>query len=106
MEAIGTLAGGIAHNFNNLLMSVQGNTSLMLLETPSDHPHYKRLTNIEKLVKSGSELTGQLLGYARGGKYELKQISINSIIKETSAIFTKQGRTSLSIMILNPSSLL
>jgi len=89
MEAIGTLAGGIAHNFNNLLMSVQGNASLMLLETPSDHPHYKRLTNIEKLVKSGSELTGQLLGYARGGKYELKQISINSIIKETSAIFTK-----------------
>ncbi len=87
MEAVGTLAGGIAHNFNNLLMSVQGNTTLMLLDTPSDHPYYKRLTNIEKLVKSGSELTGQLLGYARGGKYELKPISINSVIKETSATF-------------------
>ncbi len=68
MEAIGTLAGGIAHNFNNLLMSIQGNTSLMLLDTNPDHPHYERLANIEKSVQSGSKLTSQLLGYARGGR--------------------------------------
>ena len=84
MEAIGTLAGGIAHNFNNLLMGIQGNTSLMLLDTPSDHPHYERLTTIEKSVRSGSKLTSQLLGYARGGRYEIKPISINHIITETS----------------------
>ncbi|TET93039.1 MAG: PAS domain-containing sensor histidine kinase, partial [Desulfobacteraceae bacterium] len=88
MEAIGTLAGGIAHNFNNLLMSIQGNTSLMLLDTDSNHPHYQRLTNIEKLVQSGSKLTSQLLGYARGGRYEVKPISMNQIIKETSATFS------------------
>jgi len=87
MEAIGTLAGGIAHNFNNLLMSIQGNTSLMLLDTPPDHPHYERLTNIEHSVRSGSKLTSQLLGYARGGSYEVKPISINRIIHETSATF-------------------
>jgi len=87
MEAIGTLAGGIAHNFNNLLMGIQGNTSLMLLDTPSDHPHYERLTTIEKSVQSGSKLTSQLLGYARGGRYEIKPISINHIITETSATF-------------------
>jgi len=88
MEAIGTLAGGIAHNFNNLLMSIQGNTSLMLLDTDSNHLHYQRLTNIEKLVQSGSKLTSQLLGYARGGRYEVKPISMNQIIKETSATFS------------------
>ena len=87
MEAIGTLAGGIAHNFNNLLMSIQGNTSLMLLDITNDHAHYERLTNIEKLVQSGSKLTSQLLGYARGGRYEVKPISINRIIQETSATF-------------------
>jgi len=87
MEAIGTLAGGIAHNFNNLLMSIQGNTSLMLLNTPPDHPHYERLTNIEQSVQSGSKLTSQLLGYARGGRYEVKPISINRIITDTSATF-------------------
>jgi len=87
MEAVGTLAGGIAHNFNNLLMSIQGNTSLMLLDTNTTHPHYERLTTIEKSVQSGSKLTSQLLGYARGGRYEVKPISINHIIKETSATF-------------------
>jgi len=87
MEAIGTLAGGIAHNFNNLLMSIQGNTSLMLLDTNATHPHYERLTTIEKSVQSGSKLTSQLLGYARGGRYEVKPISINHIITDTSATF-------------------
>ena len=88
MEAIGTLAGGIAHNFNNLLMGIQGNTSLMLIDTPSDHPHYERLTTIEKSVQSGSKLTSQLLGYARGGRYEVKPISINRIITDTSSTFS------------------
>jgi two-component system cell cycle sensor histidine kinase/response regulator CckA len=87
MEAVGTLAGGIAHNFNNLLMSIQGNTSLMLLDTNATHPHYERLTNIEKSVQSGSKLTSQLLGYARGGGYEVKPISINHIITDTSSTF-------------------
>jgi len=88
MEAIGTLAGGIAHNFNNLLMGIQGNTSLMILDTNANHPHYERLTNIEKSVQSGSKLTSQLLGYARGGRYEVKPISINHIITDTSATFS------------------
>jgi len=88
MEAIGTLAGGIAHNFNNLLMGIQGNTSLMLLDTNANHPHYERLTNIEKSVQSGSKLTSQLLGYARGGRYEVKPISINRIITDTSSTFS------------------
>lgn len=88
MEAIGTLAGGIAHNFNNLLMSIQGNTSLMLLDTTPEHPHYERLTNIEKSVQSGSKLTSQLLGYARGGRYEVKPISINRIITDTCSTFS------------------
>jgi len=50
MESIGTLAGGIAHNFNNVLMGIQGNTSLILLGKTSDHPDYERLTNIEQGV--------------------------------------------------------
>jgi PAS domain S-box-containing protein len=87
MEAIGTLAGGIAHNFNNLLMGMQGNVSMMLLDTDSDHPNYERLTNIEKMVQSGSKLTSQLLGYARGGRYEVRPISFNQLVKETSDTF-------------------
>ena len=84
MEAIGTLAGGIAHNFNNLLMSIIGNASIVLLDLDHDHPYYNHLKNIEKQVKSGSKLTRQLLGYAREGRYEIKPISLNQLVKETS----------------------
>jgi len=52
LESIGTLAGGIAHNFNNLLMGIQGNASLMLAETNSGHPHFEKLKTIQKLVET------------------------------------------------------
>jgi two-component system cell cycle sensor histidine kinase/response regulator CckA len=87
MEAIGTLAGGIAHNFNNLLMGIQGHISLMLLDTPPTHHHFDRLTSVERLIESGSKLTGQLLGYARGGKYEAKPLDLNRLVQETSQTF-------------------
>jgi two-component system cell cycle sensor histidine kinase/response regulator CckA len=87
MEALGTLAGGIAHNFNNLLMGIQGNASLMLLDTPPNNPHYKRLLNIEQQVESGSKLAKQLLGYAREGRHEIQPIDLNRLIKETSGTF-------------------
>jgi len=88
MEAIGTLAGGIAHNFNNLLMGIQGNVSLMLSNTDPTDPNHKMLDNIEKSVRSGSELAKQLLGYARGGKYELKSTHLNRLVQETAETFS------------------
>jgi two-component system cell cycle sensor histidine kinase/response regulator CckA len=87
MESIGTLAGGIAHNFNNILMGIMGNASLILMETDPNHPIYKRLKNIENQVKSGSRLTSQLLGYAREGNYEVRSISLNKLVNEASDTF-------------------
>ena len=87
MESIGTLAGGIAHNFNNLLMGIQGNTSMMLLNIDSGNPRHKNLKNIEKLVENGAKLTAQLIGYAREGSYEVKPTSLNQLVKETSGTF-------------------
>jgi two-component system cell cycle sensor histidine kinase/response regulator CckA len=87
MEALGTLAGGIAHNFNNLLMGIQANASLILLDIDPNDPNYDRLMNIEKMVQNGSKLTRQLLGYAREGRYEIRPMSLNQLIKETSGTF-------------------
>lgn len=87
LESIGTLASGFAHNFNNLLMGIMANISIMLLDIDSDHQHYKYLKNIEKQIINGSKLAGQLTGYARVGKYEVKPMDLNKLLKETSNTF-------------------
>jgi PAS domain S-box-containing protein len=96
MEAVGTLAGGVAHDFNNLLMGIQGNASLMLLDTDAAHPHHDKLKNIEAYVKSGAELTRQLLGFASAGKYEVKTTDLNKLIDGSARMF---GRTKKEITI-------
>jgi PAS domain S-box-containing protein len=96
MEAVGTLAGGIAHDFNNLLMGIQGYTSLMSHDMDVDHPLHDKLRQIEKQVKSGADLTRQLLGFARGGRYEVSVTDINDIVSKTSSMF---GRTKKEITI-------
>ncbi len=92
MEAIGTLAGGIAHDFNNLLMAIQGNVSLMLFDTPVSQAHHRALINIEKLVRSGADLTSKLLGYARKGKYESRSILLNDLVAETAETFGRMRK--------------
>ncbi len=96
LESIGTLAGGIAHNFNNILMGIQGRISLILIEMSHCHPYYEHLKIVEDLVNSAAGLTRQLLGLARGGKYEVKPANINDIIKKQSKLF---GRTKKEIVI-------
>ena len=68
-------------------MGIQGYASLMLMDIDSGHPHYKRLKGVEQQVQSGSTLTKQLLGYAREGKYEVKPITLNQMVKEVSDTF-------------------
>jgi PAS domain S-box-containing protein len=96
MEAIGTLAGGVAHDFNNLMMGMLGNLSLILYDIEPEHRYYDKLQNIEKLIKNGSKLTSQLLGYARQGKYEVKPVDLNQIVIESCETF---GRTKKEIAI-------
>jgi PAS domain S-box-containing protein len=89
MEAIGTLAGGIAHDFNNLLMGIQGRTSLMVSDIRPDHPHFEHLTEIENYVGSAAELTRQLLGLARGGKYQVLATNLNELVEKSCQMFAR-----------------
>jgi two-component system, cell cycle sensor histidine kinase and response regulator CckA len=96
MEAVGTLAGGIAHDINNILMAIQGSASLSLLNLGQSDPNREVFEQIEEQVKSGARLTSQLLGFARGGKYEVKSTNINELLEKTSSMF---GRTKKDVVI-------
>ncbi len=96
MEAIGTLAGGIAHDFNNLLMGIQGRTSILLISKDSSHPDFEHLKGIENYTESAADLTKQLLGFARGGRYEVKPTNLNELIQIEIQMF---GRTRKEIRI-------
>jgi len=96
MEAIGTLAGGIAHDFNNLLMGIQGRTSLMMTEIDESHPNSEHLKGIETHIKRAVDLTQQLLGFARGGKYQVQTLDIKNLVQNQVQMF-KRTRKEIAI---------
>lgn len=96
MKSLGTLAGGVAHDFNNLLMGIQGRASLMKINFDSPAELQEHLQGIEEYVKSAANLTKQLLGFARGGKYEVKTIDLNGLVKNQCRLF---GRARKDITI-------
>jgi PAS domain S-box-containing protein len=96
LESIGTLAAGVAHDFNNLLTVIQGNTDIMAMDLQQTHPHFERLQEILRQVQSAKRLTGQLLGYARKGRFEVRLLDFNQLIRETVETF---GRTRKEISI-------
>ncbi|MCP4575600.1 MAG: PAS domain S-box protein [Deltaproteobacteria bacterium] len=82
MEAIGTLAGGIAHEFNNALAGVIGNIELLQMEFPVEK--FGKYTDPMKTSAFRMvRLTSQLLAYAGGGKYQAKAISLSGFVEDT-----------------------
>ncbi|HEX8947553.1 MAG TPA: ATP-binding protein [Dissulfurispiraceae bacterium] len=102
MDAIGTLAGGIAHDFNNMLQGILGYTSLIKINLTEEDPLYKPINVIENSAGRASDLTKQLLGFARGGKYITKAVDLNTAVSNVLQIVSRtfdraiEIRTSLS----------
>ncbi|NQZ57942.1 MAG: PAS domain S-box protein, partial [Lentisphaeraceae bacterium] len=105
LESVGRLAGGIAHDFNNLLHSIQG--SLDAIERQPDPERQEALhSNISHAVARASVLTGQLLGFARKGKYEVKKVDLSSIMNTTHSLFQPIARKTVKCrLILHPEPL-
>jgi two-component system cell cycle sensor histidine kinase/response regulator CckA len=82
MEAIATLAGGVAHEFNNALYTITGNIELL----DEDYLEDKGIRNYTDPMKASTQrmtrLSNQLLAYARGGKYQPKIISSNDLVED------------------------
>ena len=83
IKALGTFAGGIANDLNNLLTGVQGHLSLMSLESDASQPSNEQFKEIEELIGKISELTRQLLEFSSAEKHDAQPIDLIEIIQET-----------------------
>ncbi len=82
MEVIGQLAGGVAHDFNNMLAGISGYSDLIRRKFASDNPVLERYAvTIFDTARNAAELTGKLLAFARKGKNEKAIINIHSVIQ-------------------------
>ena len=83
MEAIATLAGGVAHEFNNSLMGIMGHIELLKMNLPEDERRNKSLETMNIAGHRMSRLTDQLLAYAKGGKYQPNNLKLDDFVIET-----------------------
>ena len=80
LESVGRLAGGVAHDFNNMLSVILGHTDLILLQTKPDNPLYPDLVEIEKTAQRSADLTRQLLAFARKQTVSPKVLDLNDTV--------------------------
>jgi len=80
-KAIASLAGGVAHEFNNALVGITGNLELMVMEMTDETPYAVYLKSIKSAAQRMSALTSQLLAYARGGRYQAQKVTIDEFIE-------------------------
>jgi PAS domain S-box-containing protein len=98
MDAVGKLAGGIAHDFNNLLHAIRGSLDMLEPHVPEE-PAHRLLTNIATATERASTLTGQLLAFARGGKYSVSTIDLEHLVRQTEALFRPLLRKGVTLKL-------
>jgi signal transduction histidine kinase/CheY-like chemotaxis protein len=89
MEAIGLLAGGVAHDFNNILMVISGFSEMALHSLEENHAARASIEEVQKASKSASMLTRQLLAFSRKQVTRPRVISINRLISERENILRR-----------------
>ncbi|MBZ0270598.1 PAS domain S-box protein [bacterium] len=102
MESIGTLAGGIAHDFNNLLGAVMGYASLLNEEIPASPRASEAVRNILAATRNAKELTGQLLAFARGGKYQVRPVELGRLVSSLRDIVAHSVPPGLNVIAALP----
>ena len=106
MEAIAKLAGGIAHQFNNALFVIMATTDLLELQVPKEEITSEYIASIKKSTARMTKLTRQLLAYARGGKYEVKDISLSKFVRDTLPVLQHTHDPSIQVETNLPDDIL
>jgi PAS domain S-box-containing protein len=89
MESVGRLAGGVAHDFNNMLGVILGHADLALEETTDHHPLHHSILEIQKAANRSANLTRQLLAFARKQTVEPRVLNLNETIESMLAMLRR-----------------
>jgi PAS domain S-box-containing protein len=97
MEAVGTLADGIAHEFNNLLQVVKGYAQLLLLRRDREESDCQKLQEIVGAASRGGELTQQLLTFSRSLESERQRVDLNREVKQVKKLLDRTFPKTINI---------
>ncbi len=97
MEAIGTLAGGVAHDFNNILTGILGNLQLAELDLPETHPSRAFLADGLKACMRARDLVAQILTFSRRREQQRSIVSLGPIVKEALRLLRASLATTIDI---------
>ncbi|MBO9686645.1 MAG: response regulator [Mitsuaria chitosanitabida] len=86
MESLGTLAGGVAHDFNNILAAILGHAGMMLDALPADSPLCEHMRQIKRAGDRAREIVQRILAYARGGTNELSKHQLRPLVEDSIAL--------------------
>ena len=92
MQSLGVLAGGVAHDLNNILGPLVAYPELILLKLPEDSPVRKQVQLVGRSAREAADIIQDLLSLARRGRYEMKPTSLNAVVEDylSSASFMEQ----------------
>ncbi len=97
LEALGTLAGGIAHDLNNVLTPIMGSAELSLMQLDSDHPIHDNLKAIVDSAQRAAELVHQILAFSRKQVMAVKPLNLNTLINNFSAMLRRLIREDIHL---------
>ncbi len=89
MEAVGQLAGGVAHDFNNWLTIILGNLDLLKQSLPAHAAEQELVADTETAAVRAAELTAKMLGFARRTALQLKPVNLDRVVEETAALLRR-----------------
>lgn len=89
MEAIGTLAGGISHDFNNLLQAILGYAQMLLMDQNVTSGNITKLKEIEKAAQRATELTSQLLAFSRKVEIHPRPVNLNQVVLQVEKLLKR-----------------